>query len=194
VAEVAKVADRTGRDRANGRQFWLDPRLTTDPEVLPWSAAQRRLAQDPAAFRGRWVLIGATATAAGDDVHRVPSRHGGSQPVAGLVLQARLVDTLAGGCPLRDAPPAAVRLAGALLALFGALRVNPRAHVGSALAVLGGLSSIWLALTAATLWSVYLIVPVTNGLLALWAAGLAAFGARLGLPAKPLALGSVDST
>lgn len=115
------------RDRATvGGTFWLDPRLdTAEYPTLAWTEVVRRLDVDPNVFRDRLILLGVGGggqAPAADDLHRVTRRAGGTRALAGLDLQARLIDTITAGLPVRAAPAAssawAPRLLGAAVGLW----------------------------------------------------------------------------
>lgn len=177
-----RVAERLGapvRDRE--KTFWIDPGLEgAEYPALTWTGALRRLNDEPGHFRGRLVLIGAGTRAAGDDVHRVPGRFGATRPIAGLVLEARMADTIATGLPLRDPPAGAVAVAAFLLggaAGFAVLRARRfRAALGFVVVLCGS----WLGVSVFAFLAAGRVVPVTPALLVAGIATLAAAIRRRG--------------
>jgi adenylate cyclase len=98
---------------------------------------------DPAVFRGKTVVVGATAPSL-QDVH--PSPTSGSQLMPGPEIQANAISTVERGLPLRQVPfalDAVLTLLLALAAPLAALRVRAR---WAALAALG-LLALYLAVT-----------------------------------------------
>lgn len=161
-----RVAERMGapiRDRE--ATFWIDPGLEgAEYPVLTWTGALRRLNDEPGFFRGRMILLGAGTRAAGDDVHRTPGRFGAARPIAGLVLEARMADTIAAGLPLRDAPAGPLALATFLLGTgtgFAVLRARRLKLALGFVALAGGL---WLALSLLAFVSAGRVVPITPAL------------------------------
>jgi CHASE2 domain-containing sensor protein len=143
---------------------------------VSWKDVDRRLAEEPDAFRRKLLLVGGEFAGAGDDFHRTPL--GGSEAVSGVVLQALILNTLLEGTPIRDAEPAlwapALVLALGLVVAcaigvarrrdFVALSVS----VGVALAGAG-----WMAFRVSAL-----LIPLAGPLLGLILAGAAGRLAR----------------
>ena len=101
---------------AGDGSFWIDQRLRVeDLPRLTWSDAARLAATRPETFRDRLLLVGVGPAASGDDLHRVARPSRSVRGVAGLGLQALIVDTMARGRPVRDVSPTAF-LAAAVLA------------------------------------------------------------------------------
>jgi serine/threonine protein kinase len=150
----------------DGRVFWIDHR--TDPAGfarISWQDVPKALAERPWIFRGRLVLVGGDLEPAGDDVQRVPGRRFRKEIVSGLMLQARLVDTLVAGLPVRE-PGKGPFLAGAALwsGLAAAAALLARRPVLLIFTLLGGLT-LYLVLSITIFGSTGLLLPVAAPLL-----------------------------
>ncbi|MGH6654848.1 MAG: CHASE2 domain-containing protein [Actinocrinis sp.] len=113
------------------------------------------------AVRGRVVVVGATSPTL-QDVHATPAS--GSELMSGPELQANSIWTVLHGLPLRDAPPVAVVLAVALLALLAPLAKLRSARalaVAAPLAAAAYLAAVQVAFDAGT------VMPVVGPLVAL---------------------------
>jgi len=106
------------------------------------------LEENPDAFRGKIVLIGAT-TVTMQDVY--PTPFSAQVPTAGVEIVANAIDTLIGGTYLREAPPWAALLAillAALLALLISRSKQPTLTIGLlAAAMVGYYALVLLAFT-----------------------------------------------
>jgi CHASE2 domain-containing sensor protein len=101
----------------SGGLFWIDHRLRVhDLPRMDWSEAAHLAATRPETFRDRLLLVGIGPAASGDDVHRVVRPSRSVRGVAGLGLQALIVDTMARGRPVRDASPTAFQAVAVLAA------------------------------------------------------------------------------
>jgi adenylate cyclase len=104
LAVAAVEADRgvePGPPRSNGA--WIDylgPAGSFDT-VSFWRVAEGRFA--PGTFRGKTVVVGATATSLGD-VHGTPMSGDRGSLMSGPEIQANAIATARAGFPLRDAP------------------------------------------------------------------------------------------
>jgi CHASE2 domain-containing sensor protein len=144
--------------------------LRTDPAGFPrlsWREVPEALASRPWIFRGRLVLVGGDLQAAGDDVHRIPSRAGRRERVSGLLLQALLVDTLAAGLPVREASRAPFLALAALWAALAAAAVLLLRRPAPALALLVGSLLLVLALSVPVFQRTGLLWPASPLLLSL---------------------------
>jgi serine/threonine protein kinase len=146
----------------DGKIFWIDHRI--DPEKfarLSWRDVPRTLAEKPWIFRNRLILVGGDLEAAVDDVYRVPLRREQKERVSGLTLQARLVDTLVGGLPIRE-PRKTPFLAGAALwiSLASVAALLARRPAPLLAALLGGLT-LYLGLSIPIFQKTGLLLPVT---------------------------------
>ncbi len=182
-----RVAERLGTSvRHRKEPFWIDPGLAgAEYPALTWSEALRRLKAEPSFFRGRMVLLGGGTHPAGDDVHRVPRRSGGGHSIAGLVLEARMADTIAAGLPLRDAPAGAMALATLLLGGgvgFAVLWARRPSHAIGFSIVLSG---VWLGTSVLAFVLSGRIVPITPALTTMGIAGFVAGLYRRGLIPEP---------
>ena len=142
----------------DGKVFWIDHR--TDPAKfahLSWRDVPRTLAEKPRVFRDRLVLVGDLETA--DDVHRVPSLEFRNETVSGLILQARMVDTLLAGMPIWE-PWKAPFLVGAALwsVLAAAVALVARRPVPFLATLLGGLM-LYLGLSVPVFLKTGLLLP-----------------------------------
>lgn len=80
-----------------------------------WKDVQPRLAEDPDAFRGQLVLVGGEYAGAGDVWFQVPSPPPLPDQISGVMLQALMVESLAGSPAVRYGEPAPpLRLAAGL--------------------------------------------------------------------------------
>jgi len=170
---------------SKGKVFWIDHRI--DPAgfaSISWKDLPAALAGRPGIFRDRLVLVGGDLVAAGDDVHRVPGRRFRNEIVSGLMLQARVVDTLIAGLPVRE-PRKSPFLAGAALwsGLAAAAALLARRPLRILLLLLGGLA-LYLGLSIAMFRSTGLLLPVAPLPIALGAPTLA-LTLRRALPAIP---------
>jgi CHASE2 domain-containing sensor protein len=119
ASTISPLPKRTASER-----FWIDYRIDASRFArLSWRDVPHALATRPAVFRDRLILVGGDVVAAGDDVHRVPSRRDEAETVSGLMLQALLVDTLLAGLPVQDAPKAPFLAGTALWAGLAAMAV-----------------------------------------------------------------------
>ena len=153
--------------------FWIDHRI--DPAgfaSISWRDLPAALARRPGIFRDRLVLVGSDLTAGGDDVHHVPGLWFRTQPVSGLILQARMVDTLISGLPVRE-PRRSFFLAGAALwsGLAAASVLLARRPAPFLSILLGGLV-LYLVLSIAIFRSAGLLLPAAPLLPALGALAL----------------------
>jgi CHASE2 domain-containing sensor protein/tRNA A-37 threonylcarbamoyl transferase component Bud32 len=165
---AARAAGRISPLRASSdrKVFWIDPRIDASGYArISWRDISGALAKRPWIFRDHLVLVGGDVVAAGDDVHRIPHRTGRAKTVSGLTLQALLVDTLAAGLPVREAPRVPFLMAAALwtaLAVAAVLLARRPAPVLTLL--LGGLL-IYLILSILIFHERGLLLPVTLPLL-----------------------------
>lgn len=171
-----RVASRLGTPLPNREAtFRIDPGLEgAEYPALPWNEALRRLNDEPGFFRGRMVLLGAGTRAAGDDVHRVPGRFGAARPIAGLVLEARMADTIAAGMPLRDAPAGPLALATFLLGTGAGFAVLRARRLRRTLAFVVFLIGLWPALSLLAFVAADRVVTLTPALAMTGIATLAA--------------------
>jgi len=164
--------------------FRIDHR--TDPEKfarISWRDVSRALAERPWIFRNRLVLVGDDL--ATDDIHRVPRLRFRNETVSGLTLQARLVDTLLAGLPIRE-PRRAPFLAGAALwsVLAAAVALLARRPVPILGALLGGVL-LYLGLSIPVFLKTGLLLPWTPLVLPVLGALALALTLRRALPPIP---------
>ncbi|HEY0512266.1 MAG TPA: protein kinase [Thermoanaerobaculia bacterium] len=168
------------------KAFWIDHRTAAAGFTrISWRDVPAALAARPWTFRDRLILVGGDLVAAGDDVHRVPHRRAQKATVSGLMLQARLVDTLLAGMPVREPPKAPFLAAAALWSgLAAAATLLVRRPVRILAALFGGVM-LYFALSITIFRSTGLLLPVTVLLLpALGALALATI-LRRALPPIP---------
>jgi adenylate cyclase len=114
---VATVEAATGRQvdpgELDGRSAWID--YHGPPGTIPAVSLSRLDRAPPGFFRGKTVVIGASAPSVGD-VHLTPVYEDGL--MSGPEVQANAISTLRRGLPLSEAPPA---LDGAIIVLAGLL-------------------------------------------------------------------------
>ncbi|MEQ8860475.1 MAG: EAL domain-containing protein [Pseudomonadales bacterium] len=122
----AVLADR--RDLDNGIAYPIDFRISPDSfEYVPYSDLLAGQVAD-GAFRGKTVMVGATAVELGDNVS-VPVH----RSIPGVTLQATIFETLAGGIPTVLNWPVALAIALLLVLLWGLFRQRSwRAQMGFA--------------------------------------------------------------
>lgn len=127
---------------AVSEEFWIDH--TVDRQQLrrvSWKDLGQTLEHDPAAVRGRLVLLGGGFSASGDDFHRVPAVASSKKEVSGLVLQSLILNTILGGRPIRNAGmlsgPAMVFLVSAVVVAFVLCRRALRATMWLSLGAVG---------------------------------------------------------
>jgi CHASE2 domain-containing sensor protein len=172
--------------RSPVKGFWLDPRIDASGFArISWRDVPAALAQRPWIFRHRLVLVGGDVMAAGDDVHRVPRRAGGAKTVSGLVLQALLVDTIAAGLPVREAPRAPFLAGAALWASLAAAAVLLARRPIPLLAVLAASLLLYAAVSIPVFQRTGLLLPWTVPLLPALAALPIALLLRRVLPPIP---------
>jgi CHASE2 domain-containing sensor protein len=146
--------------------FWIDPRIDASRFArISWRDVPAALAQRPGIFRNRLVLVGGDVMAAGDDVHRVPRRAGGAQTISGLVLQALLVDTIAAGLPVREAPRAPFLAGAALWAGLAAAATLLARRPAPLLAFLAGSLLLYFLVSIPIFQRTGLLLPLTAPLL-----------------------------
>jgi CHASE2 domain-containing sensor protein len=163
VVTAARATGRPLPPRAFDREgAWIDyagPRGTV-PTTSFSDVVRGRV--DPRRFRGRIVVVGATAPTL-QDVHSTPTAS--DRLMSGPEIQANAIATALRGLPLRDAPPwtgvLALLLLGALPALAHLRTRGLRAAAASPIAVAVFAGAAQLAFSAG--W----VVPVTYPLLAL---------------------------
>lgn len=174
---AARTAGHLAVGAPGAADFWIDPRIDEGAfDTSTWSQAMDRLATQPEAFRGRVVLLGASTLAGGDDVHRVPARTGSSRAITGLVLEARLVDTVVAGLPIRSVPARAQALGAALSGALGwALAFGPR-RTRTAVFLLVAATLAELSVSTVAFLAFLRVVPVTAALVTLWTTGLLTIG------------------
>ncbi len=160
------VARRLGvsvpRDAFTGQGAWID--FAGPPGTVPtysYSDVYRGHV-DPAALRGRVVVVGATSPLL-HDLHSVPTSDG--TLMSGAELQANAVHTALAGFPLRSAGGWVLVLMSLLLAASAALLVllmRPLRAAGSALVI-----AVAYAIATQLLFDAGWIVPVVTPLIAL---------------------------
>lgn len=69
---------------------------------ISWKDTSNLLEQDPAVFKGRFVIVGAEFSGSGDESYAVPHPAGLPGQVSGSVLQLLMVNTLLTGQPVRS--------------------------------------------------------------------------------------------
>lgn len=171
--------------RSKSKVFWIDHRI--DPAgfaSISWKDLPAALAGRPGIFRDRLVLVGGDLVASGDDVHRVPGRRFRNEIVSGLMLQARVVDTLIAGLPVRE-PRKSPFLAGAALwsGLAAAVALLAWRPFRILLLLLGGLA-LYLVLSITIFQSTGWLLPAAPLPITLGAPALA-LTLRRALPAIP---------
>ena len=169
-----------------GEAFWIDH--SADWQRLPrvsWKDLGTTLESAPETFRDRLVLVGADFSASGDEMHRVPARGEGPEAVAGVVLQALMVDTLLARTPVREASPLPIVVGAGVLAalvLLGLL-CSPRPLGPVLLAVFAAL--VYVGTAFALFERSRLLIPVVAPLLVVSLALALGFVLRSRLSAIP---------
>jgi serine/threonine protein kinase len=155
-----------------------------ETSMLSWQDLPGLLELRPETLAGRLVLVGAKLVGSGDDVLRVPVGEG-VEP--GVLVQARAVNTILAGFPVREVPGGLVAMMLALacagviaLGLCGRSRW-PAVAAASGLAAAHLGAAAWLA-GAGGRW----LVPVAAPVLALGVATVATLVLRRLLPPHPL--------
>jgi len=141
TAAAAALTDRPGLDPPAGPAlaahlapagtFFIDHSAADPPgSVMSWRDLGTRLEQDPSSLHGKLVLVGARLAGSGDDALRVPGGPARSDRLPGALVQARTIDTILTGFPLREAPAAALLLwvGGVVAAVVGAVLCSPSAR------------------------------------------------------------------
>ncbi len=174
------------RAPSDRKVFWLDPRIDASGYArISWRDIPAALAKRPWIFRDRLVLVGGDVVAEGEDMHRIPHRAGQAKMISGLTLQALLVDTIAAGRPVREAPRNPFLAGAALWAGLAAAAVLLARRPAPILAVLLAGLLIYIALSVPVFQRMGLLLPVTPPLLpALGALALAVI-LRRALPPIP---------
>jgi adenylate cyclase len=159
----ADVAAGTETDTAGWGEggAWID--FAGPPGTIPTYSFSRVLAGkfEPGAFRGRTVVVGATAPSL-QDVHPT-SAGGGLMP--GPEVQASAISTILDGAPLDSTPPALNILLIVLLGAVGPI-AGMRLKPGFALGLMIGFGLLYVAV-AQLAFDSGLIIPVVDPLLAL---------------------------
>jgi CHASE2 domain-containing sensor protein len=156
--------------------FSIDARIEPHYQRISWRDVAAALDRPSGLFRDRIVLVGVDSL--GDDIHHVPHRSEETALVSGLTLQALLVDTIAGGFPVRE-PDRRTVLAAALVLIglaLAAVLLTPRA--GPAVMWLAAATALYIGLSFPAFWWGGWILPVSFPLL------LALFGLSLTLIAR----------
>jgi serine/threonine-protein kinase len=155
-----------------------------ETSMLSWEDLPGLLELRPETLAGRLVLVGAKLVGSGDDVLRVPVGEG-VEP--GVLVQARAVDTILAGFPVREVPGGLVAMMLALacagviaLGLCGRSRW-PAVAAASVLVAAHLVAAAWLG-RAGGRW----LVPVAAPVLALGVATVATLVLRRLLPPHPL--------
>ena len=144
------------------KSFWIDSRIDASGFArISWRDVPAALATRPWIFRERLVLVGGDVVAAGDDVHSVPFRKGQLERVSGLVLQAQMVNTIAAGRPVREAPRPPFLAGAALWAGLAAGAVLLARRPIPLLAVLLVSLVLYLAVSIPVFQRTGLLLPVT---------------------------------
>lgn len=159
---AGRVAEQmTGRLAGPDGGFRIDFRIDERRfERIAWKDVASAVQQQPERFRDRYVLLGGTYSGSGD-LHRVPPRPYRQDVLAGLDLQALMVNTLVAERPLADAGPALSALAVALATGAGSAGALATRRAGPAIAFLA--SALALPLAAASLAFAFsgTVVPVS---------------------------------
>jgi CHASE2 domain-containing sensor protein len=145
----------------------------TDPRhyrTISWKDFEHLLERDGESFRGTLLLVGGAFTGSGDELHRSPRGR-----VAGPLLQATAIDTIAAGLPIRSAPPFVAAIVTAFAAAWIAFLMLTRPRMTQALSV-AAFVAIAIVLAAALLARFALMlfpvaVPLLVVLLALAGSG-----------------------
>ena len=171
---------------SHGKGFRIDHRTDGSGFTrVSWQDVPAALAKRPWIFRNRLVLVGGDLMAAGDDVHRIPSRQDRNERVSGLMLQALLVDTLVAGLPVREARTAPFLAGAALWTALAAAALLLARRPAPVLAALIMIPLLALGLSIPVFQATGLLWPVTPLLLPpLIALALAAV-LRRALPSIP---------
>lgn len=110
-----RAGDAVGPRPAAAHTFVLDfTAVQATSAVVGWSELDERLARDPSLVRGKLIVLGAQLAATGDDALRVPRGPGSPATLPGAMIQARAIDTILAGFPIREPwgpiPPLALAL------------------------------------------------------------------------------------
>ena len=169
------------------RELWIDTRIDWPRYArITWRQVPAALDRHPGLFRDRIVLVGGgRLRGSGDDYHLIPHRSGKNREIAGLTLQALMVDTIGSGLPVREpgrAPVFAATAVAAALAMASILcahRLRPTA------AWLAAGAGAYAALSFPIFWWAGLMLPVTAPLLLVLLGTVLALALRWILPSPP---------
>jgi CHASE2 domain-containing sensor protein len=158
---AAHAAEAIARPSSE-RSFRIDARIDWNRYArISWKDLPAALDRDSGLFRDRLVLVGGEFRGSGDDSHAIPRRSGTEDAVSGLTLQALMVDTIASGMPVREAPRLPVLGLAALAAgcaMAGLLCARRPARVAAwSTAVVG----LYLAVSFPVFGWTGLLLPVT---------------------------------
>jgi CHASE2 domain-containing sensor protein len=96
--------------------FVLDSRDVPAEAVMPWRELPARLSTQRSLFKDKLVLFGARISGSGDEDFRVSAARTGQATLPGVLVQARAIDTILAGFPIREVSGPVVILGTGLLA------------------------------------------------------------------------------
>ncbi len=115
--------------------FVLDSRDVPPHSLISWKDLPVLLSSEPSRFEGRLVLLGARISGSGDEAFRLAPNRGGRATLPGVLVQARAIDTILAGFPIREVPGPLVWIGTAALAALVVASVLLGRRQGMALIV-----------------------------------------------------------
>jgi CHASE2 domain-containing sensor protein len=146
--------------------------------VIAWNEWDGLLAREPSRLDGRLVVLGARLAGTGDDVLRVPPGPGGPSFMPGALIQARAVDTILSGFPVRELPGSiliVIVALGVTVMVVGLLQASTPTE---SLALAGAIVVVYLGFSWMAFRQGGFLVPVAAPLALLLLAAAAALALR----------------
>ena len=103
--------------------FVFDSRDVPLRSQISWKDLPALLSSEPSRFKGKLLLLGARISGSGDEAFRLAPNQGGRATLPGVLVQARAIDTILAGFPIREVPGPLVWIGTAALAALVAGRV-----------------------------------------------------------------------
>ena len=115
VTTTEPPASTQGMDAIPTGTFVLDSRDVPPQSLVSWRELPALLSSDPTRFKGKLVLLGARISGSGDEAFRLPPNRTGRPTLPGVLVQARAIDTILAGFPIREVSGPYVRIVTAAL-------------------------------------------------------------------------------
>jgi len=180
---AAAAARVLGADPVEPPSFILDSRDIPAEARIPWRELPSRLSSEPSRFKDRLVLLGAQLSGSGDETFRVSPPRAGRATLPGVLVQARAIDTILAGFPIREAVGSLVLAGTATLAGLVAAAVLLGGRVGI------GATPVALVAWPVAAWAGFVlsrrIVPVAAPIVLIASVAILALLLRRVLPAPP---------